>query len=164
MKKSVLLFAILLAGFFASAKNLTPENLAENTADKAMSYFLSNKKMPENLNDISVSQEETLKISLERKSPRKVSIKVVNIDFEKQQKEFNEHPRLCPPSDVKECEIIYEAKKSGAEHIFTIFCDGKKSYSCKKDSDEKICDEKSFDGRFFTEKDRFEPVTDKSLF
>lgn len=164
MKKSVLLFSILLAGFFASAKNLTPENLAENTADKAMSYFLTSGKMPENLNDISVSQEETLKISLERKSPRKVSIKVVNSDFEKQQKEFNEHPRLCPPSDVKECEIIYESKKSGAEHIFTIFCDGKKSYSCKKDSDGKICDEKSFDGRFFTEKDRFEPVTDKSLF
>lgn len=160
MKKSVLLFAILLAGFFASAKVLTPEMLAERTADKAMNYFLSNKKMPENLNDISVSQEETLKISLERKSP----IKVLNIDFEKQQKEFNEYPRLCPPSDVKECEIIYEAKKSGAEHIFTIFCDEKKSYSCKKDSDGKIYDEKSFDGRFFTEKDGFEPVTDNSLF
>lgn len=164
MKKSVLFFAILFAGFFASAKNLTPENLAENTADKAMNYFLSSGKMPESLNEISVPQEETLKISLERKSPRKIAIKVVNVDFEKQQKEFNESPRLCPPSDVKECEIIYEAKKSGAEHIFTIFCDGKKSYSCKKDSDGKIYDEKSFDGRFFTEKDGFEPVTDKSFF
>jgi len=40
-----------------------------------MNYFLSNKKMPESLNDISVSQEETLKISLERKSSEKVSIK-----------------------------------------------------------------------------------------
>ena len=164
MKKSALFFMILLAGFFASAKILTPEMLAERTADKAMSYFLSNKKMPESLNEISVSQEESLKISLEKKSPEKISIKVVNIDFEKQQKEFSEHPRLCPPSDVKECEIIYEVKKSGAEHIFTIFCDGKKSYSCKKDSDGKIYDEKSFDGRFSTEKDGFKPVTDNSLF
>ncbi len=134
MKKSALFFMILLAGFFAFAKNLTPEKLAENTAEKAMSYFLSSGKMPENLDEISVPQEETLKITLERKSSGKVSIKVVNINFEKQQKEFNEHPRLCPPSDVKECEIIYEVKKSGAEHIFTIFCDGKKSYLCKKDS------------------------------
>lgn len=164
MKKSVLFFVILLVGFFASAKNLTPERFAERTADKAMNYFLTSGKMPENLNEISVSQEETLKTSLERKSPEKVSIKVVNIDFEKQQKEFNEHPTICPPSDVKECEIIYEVKKSGAEHIFTIFCDGKKSYSCKKDSDGKIYDEKSFDGRFSTEKDGFEPVTDNSLF
>lgn len=164
MKKSILFFAFLLAGFFASAKNLTPEMLAERTADKAMNYFLTSGKMPENLNDISVSQEETLKISLERKSPEKVSIKVVNIDFEKQQKEFNEHPRLCPPSDVKECEIIYGVKKSGEEHIFTIFCNGKKSYMYKKNSDGKIYDEKSFDGRFFTEKDGFEPITDKSLF
>lgn len=74
MKKSLLLFAVLFSGFFASAKNLTPENLAENTVDKAMNYFLSNKKLPENLNEISVPQEETLKISLERKSPRKTSI------------------------------------------------------------------------------------------
>lgn len=164
MKKSILFFAILLAGFFASAKNLTPENLAENTADKAMSYFLTSGKMPENLNEISVSQEKTLKISLEKKSPRKIAIKVVNIDFEKQQKEFNEHPTICPPSDVKECEIIYEVKKSGAEHIFTIFCDGKKSYLCKKNSAGKIYDEESFDGRFHTEKDGFKPITEKSLF
>lgn len=155
---------ILFAGFFVSAKNLTPENLAENTADKAMNYFLTSGKMPENLNEISVSQEETLKISLERKSPEKISIKVVNIGFEKQQKEFNENPRLCPPSDVKECEIVYEAEKSGAEHIFTMFCDGKKSYMYKKNSDGKIYGEIFFDERFSDEKDRFEPVTDKSLF
>lgn len=74
MKKSVLLFVVFLAVFFASAKNLTPENLAENTADKAMGYFLTSGKMPESLNEISVPQEETLKISLERKSPRKTSI------------------------------------------------------------------------------------------
>jgi len=88
----------------------------------------------------------------------------VNVDFENQQKEFNEHPRLCPPLDVKECEIIYEVKKSGEEHIFTVFCNGKKSYLCKKDSAGRIYDEKSFDGRFFTEKDGFKPVTEKSLF
>lgn len=163
MKKSILFLAVLLAGFFASAKVLTPEMLAERTADKAMNYFLTSGKMPENLNEISVPQEETLKISLEKKSPVKIAIKVVNIAFEKQQKEFNEYPRLCPPSDVKECEIIYEVKKSGAEHIFTIFCDGKKSYSCKKDSAGKIYDEKSFDERFPTE-DGFKPVTEKPLF
>ena len=164
MKKSVLFFVILLVGFFASAKNLTPERFAEKTADKAMNYFLSNGKMPENLNEISVSQEETLKISFERKSPEKVSIKVVNIDFEKQQKEFKEYPRLCPPSDVKECEIIYEVKKSGAEHIFTMLCDGKKSYLCKKDSDGKIYDEIFFDERFSWKKGGFKPITEKSLF
>lgn len=164
MKKLVLLFFVFLAGFFASAKNLTPEMLAERTADKAMGYFLTSGKMPENLNEISVPQEETLKISLEKKSPIKIAVKVVNIDFEKQQKEFNEHPRLCPPSDVKECEIFYEAKKSGAKHIFTVFCDGKKSYLYKKDSEGKIYGEKFFDGRFSWKKDGFKPVTDKSLF
>lgn len=164
MKKSILFFAILLAGFFASAKVLTPEMLAERTADKAMNYFLTSGKMPENLNEISVPQEETLKISLEKKSPVKIAIKVVNIDFEKQQKEFKEFPTICPPSDVKECEIIYEVKKSGAEHIFTIFCDGKKSYSCKKNSAGKIYGEKFFDERFSWKKDGFKPVTEKPLF
>lgn len=164
MKKSVLFFVILLVGFFASAKNLTPEMLAERTADKAMNYFLTSGKMPENLNEIFVPQEETLKISLEKKSPRKVSIKVVNIGFEKQLKEFNGNPRLCPPSDVKECEIIYEVEKSGEEHIFTVFCDGKKSYMYKKNSDGKIYGEIFFDERFSDEKDGFKPITDKSLF
>lgn len=164
MKKLTLFFVILLVGFFASAKNLTPEMLAERTADKAMNYFLTSGKMPENLNEISVPQEETLKISLERKSPVKIAIKVLNIDFEKQQKEFNEFPRLCPPSDVKECEIIYEVKKSGAEHIFTMLCDGKKSYSYKKDSDGKIYDEIFFDERFSWKKGGFKPITEKSLF
>lgn len=164
MKKSILFFVILLAGFFSFAKNLTPEMLAERTADKAMNYFLTSGKMPENLNEISVSQEETLKISIERKSPRKISIKVVNIYFEKQQKEFNEYPRLCPPSDVKECEIIYEVEKSGEEHIFTVFCDGKKSYMYKKNSDGKIYGEIFFDERFSYEKDGFKPITENSLF
>lgn len=72
MKKSVLFFAILFAGFFASAKILTPEMLAERIADKAMNYFLSSGKMPEHLSEISVPQEETLKISLEKKSPKKL--------------------------------------------------------------------------------------------
>lgn len=143
-KKILFILFALFTAMSAHAKKMTSDRLAMNLADRAMEYFSENKTMPLNLKALGaefLEDDITFDVSVQKISETEIEITVLDKTLE------NDKKVSSGIYDIHKSKIVYEAGITN-EHIFTLFCDGKKSCSYKENSDGQQYDVQIFDERF----------------